>query len=198
MTTERQRSMPTERMLAWVAAAIGTGARVTKVRPVHGDETPWQLSIEHEGGTTDAVLRTPRHPWHIGPSMIATGGAALEVAERHGLPAPRLIAANFDGSATGEVTTLETLVPGSTLWQPSPPSAERLRVAGAALADVHSVAMAPAEHLPFRPRPIAVDDFAAERRKRRMPTTPLLVEADRLVMAHGMPNGETVFVHGDV
>src|SRR5439155_20235514 len=44
----------------------------------------------------------------------------------------------------------------------------------------------------------AVDDFAAERRKGRMPTTPLLDEADRLVAAHGLPTWETVFVHGDV
>jgi aminoglycoside phosphotransferase (APT) family kinase protein len=58
--------------------------------------------------------------------------------------------------------------------------------------------MAPSDHLPFRPRPIAVDDFAAERRKRRIPTTPLLDEADRLVTAHRPPTAETVFVHGDV
>jgi hypothetical protein len=83
MGTELARGgMPTDRVLAWVTAAIGAGARVTKVRPLHGDETPWQLSIEHDGGTTDAVLRTPRHPWQITPRMIATGGAALKVAER--------------------------------------------------------------------------------------------------------------------
>jgi aminoglycoside phosphotransferase (APT) family kinase protein len=198
MTTERPGRMPTERMLDWAAAAVGGDARVTRVRPLHGNETPWLLSIEHSGGTTDAVLRAPRPPWHIGPSMIATGGTALEVAARHGLPAPRLIAADFDGSATGETTTLETVVPGSTLWQSSPPSEQRLRVVGAALADVHSVAMAPTEYLPFRPRPVAVDDFAAQRRKGRMPTTPLLDEADRLVTAHGLPRGQRVFVHGDV
>src|SRR5256885_8900345 len=113
MGTELARAgMPTERVLAWVAAAIGTGASITEVRPLHGDETPWQLSIEHDGGTTDAVLRAPKHPWQISHSMVATGGAALEVAERHGLPAPRLVAADVRGVATGETTTLETLVPG--------------------------------------------------------------------------------------
>jgi aminoglycoside phosphotransferase (APT) family kinase protein len=129
--------------------------------------------------------------------MIATGAAALRVAERHGLRAPRLIAADIQGDITGAVTTLETLIRGSAAW-PSPPSAQRLRAAGAALAHVHSVAMAPAEHLAFRPRPIAVDDFAAQRRKGRIPTTPLLEEADRRVTAHGIPPRETVFVHGDV
>ncbi len=198
MGTELARGgMPTKRVLAWVTAAIGGRAKIIEIRSLHGDETPWRLRIEHDGGTTEAVLRTPRHPWHILPSMVATGGAALEVAERHDLPAPRLIAADFDGSATGTTTTLETVVPGSTLWQSSPPPAERLRVVGAALARVHSVTIAPSEHLPLRPRPVAVDDFAAERRKGRMPTTPLLDEADRIVTAHGLPTGKTVFVHGD-
>jgi aminoglycoside phosphotransferase (APT) family kinase protein len=197
MTTEPQQRMPTERMLDWAVAAMGGGARITKIRTLHGDDPPWLLSIEHDGGTTEAVLRGgPPNP-RVGPRMIATGAAALGVAERHALRAPRLIAADVQGDVTGAVTTLETLVPGSTTW-PSPPSAKRLRAAGAALARVHSVPMAPAEHLPFRPRPIAVDDFAGARRKGRMPTTPLLEEADRLVTAHGLPTGGTVFVHGDV
>lgn len=58
--------------------------------------------------------------------------------------------------------------------------------------------MAPREHLPFRPRPIAVDDFAAARRKGWMPTTPLLQTADEVITAHGLPPGPTVYVHGDV
>jgi aminoglycoside phosphotransferase (APT) family kinase protein len=189
--------MPTERMLDWAAAAIGDGATITEVRPLHGDEPPWQLSIEHAVGTTDAVLRGGPPSRRVWPPMIVTGAAALAVAEQHRLGAPRLIAADLEGDATGAVTTLETLVPGSSAW-PGPPSAQRLRAAGAALARIHSVAIAPTEHLPFRPRPIAVDDFAAERRKGRMPTTRLLAEADRLVTTHGLPTGDAVFVHGDV
>src|SRR5262249_33440988 len=92
---------------------------------------------------------------------------------------------------------LETLVPGSTLW-PKRPSDEQLHAAGAVLARVHSLAMAPSKDLPFRPRPIAVDDFSADRRKGRMPTTPLLQEADELITTHGLPPRATVFVHGDV
>ena len=184
-------------MLKWAAAAIGSGARVIDVRPLHGEEAPWLLSIEHAGSTTAAVLKGgPPSPrvWH---SMIATGAAALEAAERYGLSAPRLISADLDGGKTGDVTTLETVVPGSTMW-PAPPAAERLRAAGAALAQVHAIAMTPTEHLPFRPRPISVDDFAAGRRNGRMATTRLLEEADQLITAHGLPAGGTVFVHGDV
>ena len=182
-------------MLNWAAAAVSAGARVSEVLPLHGDDAPWLLSIEHEGVTTAAVLRAPTPS--IWPPMIASGAAALEAAERHGLLAPRLIGADLAGAETGTVTTLETVVPGSSVW-PAPPSAERLRASGAALAPVHGVAMVPTAHLPFRSRPIAVDDFAAERRTGRMPTTRLLEEADQLITAHGLPPSRTVFVHGDV
>jgi aminoglycoside phosphotransferase (APT) family kinase protein len=187
---------PTQRMLDWAAAAIGRGARISKVRALHRGQGPWQLRIEHCGGTTDAVLRAPTPP-QINAAMVATAAAALEVAERHGLPAPRLIDGDLTGAVTGVPTTLETLVRGTTDWPP-PPSSDRLCAAGAALARVHAVAMEPREHLPFRPRPIAVDDFAADRRNARMPTTPLLEKADELITTHGLPPGRTVFVHGDV
>ena len=94
-------------------------------------------------------------------------------------------------------STVETVVPGTTNW-PAPSTVERLRAVGAGLARVHAVAMGPQEHLPFRPRPIAVDDFAADRRTNRMPTTPLLQAADELVTAYGVPPGRPVYVHGDV
>ncbi|WP_433160779.1 phosphotransferase family protein [Kribbella sp. CA-247076] len=150
--------------------------------------------------------------------MVATGAAALEVAERHGLAAPRLIAKDLDGRVAGVAASLETFVDGSTAWpgasSSEPPAGPRSgraarpeavsdrrdwgRVAGAALAQIHAVALAPQPHLPFRPRPIAVDDFAADRREGRMPTTPLLQRADELIRSMPEPRDATVFVHGDV
>jgi aminoglycoside phosphotransferase (APT) family kinase protein len=191
--------MPTERTLDWAARAIGAGAKIAQVLPLHGDQGPWRLSIDLRGATTEAVLRGgARAPTgRVWPFMVVTGAVALEAAERYGLPAPRLIAADLQGEETGGVATLETLVSGSTVW-PSPPSAERLRAAGATLARVRAVVMTPTRHLPFRPRPIAVDDFAADRRAGRMATTPLLDAADRLVTARGLQDDKTAFVHGDV
>lgn len=187
--------MPTERMLDWAAVAIGAGARVVNVQALHYDQGPWRLSIAYRGRTTDAVLRAPTP--RIDATMVATAAAALEVANQYALPAPRLMDADLQGVVAGVPTTLETIAPGTTTWPP-PLSAERLRTAGAALACVHAVAMAPREHLPFRPRPIAVDDFAADRRSGRMPTTRLLRAADELIATHGLPPGEPVYVHGDV
>jgi aminoglycoside phosphotransferase (APT) family kinase protein len=182
-------------MLDWAAAAIGAGARIGKVQALHDDQGPWRLSIEHRGDMTEAVLRAPTP--RIDAAMVATGAAALEMADQYTLPAPRLIDADLQGVVAGVPVTLETLVSGTTAWAP-PSSAERLRTAGAALARVHAVAIAPRDHLPFRPRPIAVDDFAADRRAERMPTTPLLRAADELITAHGLPPGEAVYLHGDV
>ena len=186
---------PTKRMLDWAAAAVGAGSRIAHVQALHNDQGPWRLTLDHRGRLTDTVLRAPTS--RIDAAMVATGAAALEVAEGCLLPAPRLIDADLRGVLAGVPVTLETVVSGTTAWPP-PPSAERLRAAGAALARVHAVGMAPREHLPFRPRPIAVDDFAADRRAGRMPAAPLLSDADDLITAHGLPPGEPVYVHGDV
>ena len=188
-------NLPTDRLLVWAAGAVRGGARVGKVQALHGEQGPWRVSVECRGVTTEVVLRAPTP--RIDGSMIATGAAALEVAERHGLPAPRLIDADLAGDVAGVPSTVETVVPGTSDW-PAPTTVERLRVAGAALARIHAVAMAPQEHLPFRPRPIAVDDFAADRRNDRMPTTPLLQAADELIAAYGVPPNQHVYVHGDV
>src|SRR5207247_136941 len=77
-------------------------------------------------------------------------------------------------------------------------SAARLREAGAAIARVNAVVLAPQADLPHRPRPCAADDRAADRRRGRTPTTPLLQQADERVRSHGVPAGASVFLHGDV
>jgi aminoglycoside phosphotransferase (APT) family kinase protein len=93
--------------------------------------------------------------------------------------------------------TLETVIPGTSTW-PAVPSRELLLAAGAAIARVHAIALEPQPNLPFRPRPIAVDDFAADRRAGRMPTTPLLRLADERIRAATPPDRPIGFVHGDV
>ncbi|MDT0441627.1 aminoglycoside phosphotransferase family protein [Streptomyces sp. DSM 41886] len=129
--------------------------------------------------------------------MIATNVDALVLAERHALPAPRLLGVDLDGRAGGVPASVETAVAGSSAW-PARASADRLRAAGAAIARVHRIPRAPTDRLPVRPRPIAVDDFARERRLGRMPTTPLLARADALIQGIVATPGQAVFVHGDV
>jgi hypothetical protein len=52
-----------------VLGVIGSGARIVETRTLHGDEPPWQLRIEHSGGTTHAVLRISTPPG-INASMV--------------------------------------------------------------------------------------------------------------------------------
>ncbi|GIF73353.1 aminoglycoside phosphotransferase family protein [Asanoa siamensis] len=163
---------------------------VRAVRSLHGGESPWWIDLAAPDGSRRAVvLRAPSS--RITPDQIATNAVALVVAGSHGLPAPRLLAADLEGTPA----TLETVVPGSSTW-PAVPSIDLLLSAGAAIARVHAVPPSPG--LPFRPRPIAVDDFAGDRRAGRLPTTPLLRSADARIQAMRAPDGPVVLVHGDV
>lgn len=153
---------PTEPVLKWVAEVVGDGSRIVAVRGLHGGSSPWLLRADYDGGTRDVLLRVADRG-RIWPQAVATGAAALRVAEAHGLAAPRLLASDLDGQITGAATTLETALPGSSS-SPSTVSAERLREAGAALARVHAVPLAPQRDLPLRTRPTDVDDLAMERR----------------------------------
>ncbi|WP_432950933.1 phosphotransferase family protein [Kribbella sp. CA-253562] len=184
-----------ERMLEWAAECVGGGARVVTVRALHGREGPWLLGISTPEGVRKVVLRAPTS--RIDAEMIVTGAAALEVAERHGVPAPRLVGRDLEGSAAGVPATLESVVGGSTAW-PRVMGAPQLRLVGAALARVHAVSLTARDGLPVRTRPIAVDDFAGDRRRGAMGSTPLLRVADEWIRRTERPRGTTVFVHGDV
>ena len=185
-----------EPLLAWLKAQVGNRTAVSAVRSLHGGESPWWIDLTASGGSTcSAVLRSPSS--RISPDQIATNAAALAVAEKHGLPAPRLLATDLDGDAAETPASLETVVPGTSTW-PAAPSTGLLRAAGAVIARVHAVILDPQPQLPFRPRPIAVDDFAQDRRGGQMPTTALLQLADERVQAIKAPEEPVVFVHGDV
>ena len=135
------------------------------MKSLHGGNPPWLLEIEREGRTRELVLRLVSD--RILPFQISTNAAALQVAEQHGLAAPRLVAADLDGLTAGAPATLETTLAGSS---ESPPtvSAERLGAVGAAIAKVHKVYLAPQRDLPFKVRslqaPIQEDEVAMLRR----------------------------------
>ncbi len=185
-----------EHAYGWIVAQIGSGAKVMAARSLHGGESPWWIDLMTSGGSAVTVVFRSLSS-RINPEMIATNAAALAIAEQYDLPAPRLLGADLTGQSVGAPATLETVVPG-TGW-PVECSAELLRAAGAAMARVHAIRMKPSPVLPFRPRPIVIDDFATERRLGRMPTTPLLTHADERLRAEPVPTAVSdVFVHGDL
>lgn len=192
---------PSEAALAWACGALGAGRSQLSVKSLgrggHRSSGTFRLRIEGPAAqATDVILKVPVRG-RIAAAWVITNARALQLAEAHGLAAPRLIAADFGGRGSGTVTTLETFLSGSADFPPTA-SVARLREAGAALARVHAFSMEAQAHLPHRPRPCAVDDRAAERRRGSMPTTPLLQEADERVRSHGVPAAASVFLHGDV
>lgn len=161
--SEACKSGPDELVLRWAEGVIGADARVLTVEGLNHGSRPWRLRIGHGTEVADVVLREVVPGW-IGEQLIATGAAALQVAERHGLPAPRLLASDLAGTATGGVAaTLETALPGSSSL-PSHTSVARLRAAGGSIARVHGISLDPGPDLPLRTRPTQVDDHALERR----------------------------------
>jgi aminoglycoside phosphotransferase (APT) family kinase protein len=191
---------PNDRVLRWAASAVD-GTRVLSTENLsRSDHRPcgtFGLRIDGPAArVTDVILKVPVPRWIL-DGMVITNARALRLAETHGLAAPRLIAADLDGRASGTVATLETFLSGSSDLPPTV-SVARLREAGAAIARVHAFSLEAQADLPHRPRPIAVDDRAAERRRGWMPTTPLLRQADKRVRSHGAPAAASVFLHGDI
>lgn len=183
------------RLADWVARTLGDGAVVVDTRPLHGGQGPWLLRIDHGQHQYQVVLRAPTP--RIDEAGIGCNAAALETAARYGIPAPQLLGRDLTGEAAGVAASLETVVPGTSAW-PSPTSADQLRAAGRAIAALHRFDHESSARLPYRPRPIAVDDFAAERRLGRMPTTSLLRRADEHLNSIEPLDHRVVFVHGDV
>lgn len=186
---------PSVQLLSWAAETFGDGARVVAVRPLHSGIGPWLLGVEHRRGRSQVVLRGPTS--RSSPEGIICNAQALQTAARHALPAPQLLRIDRDGSKAGAVATVERVVAGTSDW-PAPTTRDRLQAAGAAIAATHRISLAASRFLPYRPRPIACDDFAADRRAGRMPTTPLLRAADERVPSDQTPADPTCFVHGDV
>ena len=171
--------MPSDQVLRWAASAVdGTSVVSTESLGRGGQRASGTFRLRIEGPAaraTDVILKVPVPGW-IRAAWVITNARALQLAETHGLAAPRLIAADLDGRASGTVTTLETFLSGSADLPPtasvarlrkeepplpgSTPSAWRLRTASPP------------------PPSVAVDDRADERRRGLMPTTPLLQQAD--------------------
>jgi aminoglycoside phosphotransferase (APT) family kinase protein len=175
-------------LVAWAVGVAAPGADVAEVRGLRDGGSPWLLRLDRQGRERRVVLRIGGGP---DPVALPTEVAALDLAARHGLPAPRLLAAELAGDAP---VVLVEQVPGSSAIPRERPSA-RLRTLGRTAAALHAVAVEPDPALPRRDRPIASVDFAALRRQQ--PPRPLLVEAEERVGAVPARRADG-FVHGDL
>ena len=156
--------MPSEPVLNWAADAVGAGAKVVGAEGIgknQGPQPTWRLRMAYRGTTVEAVLKTGPLSWIAGFTSEAAG---MAFAEEHNLPAPRLLAADLQGTF-GVLAILSTALPGSS-WRPwkEEPSIKRLRGLGAAAAQLHAIPLSPRPDLPLRTHHIPHDDYVAERR----------------------------------
>jgi len=184
--------MSMEPVLRWAANQVGAGARVVAVEGLRAGAGPWRLGIDHGGTLLEAVLRVGDPNSR---QRLATEAAALTLADAHQLAAPRLLAVDLDGAATGRPALLVTVLTGSSTI-PAVASVARLQVLGAAAATLHAIATGPRPGLPLRTRPLADMDFAASRRASG--SSPLLEAAAERVNQVPIPQARTGLVHGDL
>ncbi|SCL17658.1 Predicted kinase, aminoglycoside phosphotransferase (APT) family [Micromonospora pallida] len=189
---------PTGAMLAWAARQVAESATAVVINGLREGGNPWLLWIQHDGRTSEAVLKVA-DPNNV--AGFASEVAALRVAEKHHIPAPVILGLDTRTSETSTSTStrivLETVVPGhSTI--PVEPTPARLRALGAAAAALYAVAVAPSPDLPIRTRPIPASDFIRQRRLGTDHTTSLLQTADARLSRLPVPTGRLVFVHGDL
>lgn len=181
--------------MTWAAAAVAPGAKVVGVTGLRGAVSPWLLRFASGRGTSAAVLKTGDVSSAQQREQLAAAAAALVFAEDHELPSPRLIAADVDGRLLGAMAILTTVLAGSSKI-PAAASASRLRRLGATAAALHAVPLSPRAGLPLRTRPLSDVDFAAWRRSAG--TSDLLARAEDRLADIPVPDGTTVFVHGDL
>ncbi|MDG4765140.1 aminoglycoside phosphotransferase family protein [Solwaraspora sp. WMMD406] len=187
-------TIPDQAVLDWVAGMIGGDATVRVVRGLRNGANPWLLRITRRGRTTEAVLKTVNP---ARPARLFTEIAALRLAEKRGVAAPRIIGYDVGDAGSGSVALLQTVAPGSSVI-PTEPTAARLRAMGAVAAALRTIIVEPSPQLPVRTRPITARDFARDRAAGTDRTTALLRYADERIRQHPMPVGDLVLVHGDL
>ena len=188
--------VPSTDLLLWAAKAIGSSGQAVLSANLSqsGDKGPWLLTVGSSDGTVRAVLRLDDSTDVDSVHRFSTEAAAIELAEHHGLAAPRLLASDLDGSVTGKLAILQTALPGGSQI-PVEPHQDRLLALGRGLARVHKVAAVPTMALPLRRRPTEDVDFGALPIPER--SVELLTTARRFLSERPVPEEPQGLVHGD-
>lgn len=139
------RRRPTAAVRRWVGAALGGEVMATRRLAGGISSATRAVTVDRTDGTrVRAVLRTfVDEEWLAAePDLAAREGAVLQLLEQAGVRAPRLLAVDPDGAATGAVCLLMTLEPGRPV---NDPADRRPWIAGLvdALGEIHALAPPP-------------------------------------------------------
>jgi len=134
---------------------MGQGSQVTSARRLPGgiSSAVHALTVQRGGRTEQVVLRRfVREDWLAREPDLATHEAvALRIVEGGGLPAPRLIAVDDDGSQAGAPSVLSTLLIGRPVIVPGDMDSWLRRMAEA-LPVIHAIRPSPTQ-LPYSYKP---------------------------------------------
>jgi aminoglycoside phosphotransferase (APT) family kinase protein len=99
----------------WVEASLGPGAHVVSARRLRGglSSVVHKLTVERDGQRFSVVLKRPEtEEGEPGDASLEVAQEALILRRLTSLPAPRLIAVDPSGEASGSPAILQTLLPG--------------------------------------------------------------------------------------
>ncbi|MET9021810.1 phosphotransferase [Actinopolymorpha sp. NPDC004070] len=184
---------PSGQILRWAEAAVGTNAQVVRVTRLTGGLTAAmdRLSVVAGGREFDVVLRRwAGDQWQDwGPGLVDREAAGLQALADHGLPVPRLLAADSSSAQTGVPALLMTALPGHPARSPTD-IADGVRQIATVLSLVHRV---PAERL------AATDPHGFDERTVHgwTPDLGLAKAANEAVAAAQESACPPVLVHGD-
>lgn len=180
--------------MAWVTGILRMPVVGCVALPQADEAGPWRLDLGDDATPwlSPRVVLTLGVP---GDPGLATEVAALDVATAHRLPAPRVVAVDPTGSEVGRPALVQTWITGDSRI-PTPGDPGRGRELGRVAAAIHSVDLAPTEHLPVRTSSLATVPF--ETLPVPAACADLFAEVREAVAATPAPSGPTGFVHGDL
>ena len=182
--------------LRWVSESLGPSGRVLATEALAGGTSSavHVLRVDTPGSRVrELVLRRfVRADWLAEEPDTATREAkALELLADVGLPTPRLVAVDPDGSHAGAPSVLMTRLAGRVDWEP-PVAEEFLRALAEPLPVIHSVPIAAG---------LALPDYRPYRLRMRRPPAwaerPDVWERAFDVLDAESPSEERLFVHRD-
>jgi aminoglycoside phosphotransferase (APT) family kinase protein len=178
-------------ILAWVQAAVGSGARVLTIDPLPPSSTEQHVVVL---ATPTGSVRVVTRRYHDRDRLAgdfaydpSNEAAALALLAPTDVPAPRLLAADLGGAVSGAPLLLESWVGGDPAWQPADLDAY-LSTAAEVLVRIHAVPLSePPPVMAYRPyRETALATTRSELWDR-------VLEA----IARPAPAGSAGFIHRD-
>lgn len=190
------RRRPSDESLAWVAKSVSPGGRVVGYRRMTGgvSSAVHRVTVQHAGKRTVMVLR--QYPPAAGlQDALQKELANLSVVVGSGLPVPRVVAADVDGTATGGAPSLlMTRLPGHIELDPVDPEQWLNSIAKLAVL-VHSADLPARTLRPWADSWIATPDALRVPERARNPA--VWRAAIDAIAAPSPPVDQPVFLHGD-